>query len=125
MASNKRLLKAWIRFDGNGRIIPGGPLLSAKKPKVGNWVEIQGYECCNPPSPCISYTVTCTSTGVLTYTDCYGQEIGPVNLNSEDQIVICAVPGTVVVASGEMTVEAGRACTTTTTTTTAIPEPLR
>lgn len=126
MASNKRLLKAWVRFDGNGRVIPGGPLLSAKKPKVGNWVEIQGYLCCNPPANnCISYTATCVSTGVLSYTDCYGEVIAPVNMNAEDEIVICAQEGTVEVLSGEITVVAERACTTTTTTTTTIPEPPR
>ena len=121
--SNKRLLKAYVRYDGQGRVIPGGPILSRIKPKVGNWVEIQGYECCNPPSPndCISYTVTCISTGVLSYTNCYGEVIAPVNMNAEDQIVICAQPGTAEVLSGEITIVAGRACTTTTSTTTELP----
>jgi len=121
--TNKRLLKAYVRYDGQGRVIPGGPILSRFKPKVGNWVEIQAYECCNPPTPgdCVSYTVTCISTGVLTYTDCYDVEIGPVNLNAEDQIVICATPGTAVAVSGEMTIVAGRDCTTTTSTTTMTP----
>ena len=125
--SNKRLLKAYVRYDGNGRVIAGSLILSRIKPKVGNWVEIQGYLCCNPPSPndCISYTVTCISTGVISYTDCYGEVIAPVNMNAEDEIVICAQEGTVEVLSGEITVVAGRACTTTTTTTTTIPEPPR
>lgn len=117
--SNKRLLKAYVRYDGQGRVIPGGPLLSRVKPKVGNWVEIQAYECCNPPAPstCVSYTVTCIATGVISYTDCYNEVISPVNLNGGEEIVICAIPGTVEILSGGMYVEAGRDCTTTTTTT--------
>lgn len=48
MASNKRDLKAFIRYDGTGRAIAGSLILQRKKPKVGNWVEIAAYECCNP-----------------------------------------------------------------------------
>lgn len=61
MATNKRDLKAYVRFDGTGRIIPGSLVLRRAKPKVGNWKEIQGYECCNdvtltftPSSPTIT-----------------------------------------------------------------------
>ena len=52
MATNKRDLKAYVRFDGNQRVIPGSLVLRRNKPKVGNWKEIQTYECCNPPSDC-------------------------------------------------------------------------
>ena len=48
MATNKRDLKAYARFDGTGRIIPGSLVLRRNKPKVGNWKEIQTYECCEP-----------------------------------------------------------------------------
>jgi hypothetical protein len=59
MATNKRDLKAYVRFDGTGRIVPGSLVLRRKQPKVGNWKEIQGYECCNnAPS-----TTTTTTTG--------------------------------------------------------------
>lgn len=47
MATNKRDLKAYARFDGSGRIVPGSLVLRRSKPKVGKWMEIQGYECCN------------------------------------------------------------------------------
>ena len=47
MASNKRDLKAYARFDGTGRIVPGSLVLRRAKPKVGKWQEIQGYQCCN------------------------------------------------------------------------------
>ena len=48
MATNKRDLKAYSRFDGTGRIVPGSTVLRRNKPKNGNWKEVQGYECCNP-----------------------------------------------------------------------------
>ena len=47
MATNKRDLKAYARFDGTGRIIPGSLVLRRTKPKNGNWKEIQTYECCD------------------------------------------------------------------------------
>ena len=59
MASNKRFLKGWIRFDGAGKVIPGGNILSPTKPKVGNWKEIPAYRCCN------SSTSTTTSSTTI------------------------------------------------------------
>jgi len=44
---DKRPLKAYVRFDGTGRIVPSSLILRRKKPKVGNWIEIPAYECCN------------------------------------------------------------------------------
>lgn len=61
MASNKRSLKAFVRYDGTGRLISGSLILQAKKPKVGDWVEIDAYECCNP-------TTTTTTTAEPTTT---------------------------------------------------------
>ena len=43
----KRDLKAFIRYDGNGQIISSSIILAKSKPKVGNWVEIDAYTCCN------------------------------------------------------------------------------
>jgi hypothetical protein len=57
MATNKRDLKAYSRFDGTGRIVPGSTVLRRNKPKNGNWKEVQAYECCDttgcdlPPIP--------------------------------------------------------------------------
>lgn len=50
MASNKRVNKAYVRYDGNGRVIAGSLILNRFKPQVGNWQEIPAYECCNPVS---------------------------------------------------------------------------
>lgn len=41
-------LKAFVRYDGVGRIIPGSVILAKQAPKVGNWQEIPANECCNP-----------------------------------------------------------------------------
>lgn len=50
MASNKRINKAYVRYDGSGRVIPGSLILNRFKPKVGNWQETPAYLCCNPAS---------------------------------------------------------------------------
>jgi len=47
--SNKKDLKAYIRYDGTGRVIPGALLLQRFKPKSGGkWHQIGAYECCDP-----------------------------------------------------------------------------
>lgn len=47
--SNKKDLKAYIRYDGSGRVIPGALLLQRFKPKGGGqWHQIGAYECCDP-----------------------------------------------------------------------------
>jgi hypothetical protein len=62
MATNNKL-KAYVRYDGTGRVIAGSLILQRFKPKVGNWKEIDAYECCNPgdlPSNCIEFVVDTT-----------------------------------------------------------------
>jgi hypothetical protein len=53
-------LKAFVRFDATGRIIPGSLILRAQAPKVGNWTETNAYECCN-----FSTTTTTTTLDPL------------------------------------------------------------
>jgi hypothetical protein len=55
MGNNRKDLKAYVRFDGSGRVVPGSLVLRKKMPKVGKWIEIQAYECCAP-------TTTTTTT---------------------------------------------------------------
>jgi hypothetical protein len=62
---SKRPLKAFVRFDGTGRIVPSSLILRRKKPKVGKWVEIPAYECCNPTT---TTTTSSTSTSTTTTT---------------------------------------------------------
>jgi len=72
MAQNtNRPLKAFVRFDGTGRIVPSSLILRRKKPKVGKWVEIPAYECCNyvpTTTTTTSSTSTTTSTSTSTST---------------------------------------------------------
>lgn len=49
--NNKKNLKAFIRIDGSGRVVPGSSVLRKTKPKVGKWQEIKTYECCPPETP--------------------------------------------------------------------------
>tara|TARA_R110000782_G_scaffold190556_1_gene280416 strand:- start:1378 stop:1548 length:171 start_codon:yes stop_codon:yes gene_type:complete len=55
--SNQRNLKAFVRYDGSGRVVSSSLILRKNKPKVGKWKEITAYECCNP-------TTTTTTTVV-------------------------------------------------------------
>jgi hypothetical protein len=72
---NTRPLKAYVRFDGSGRIVAGSLVLRKNKPKVGKWKEISAYECCNPttttsttaaPTTTTSTTVAPTTTTTTT-----------------------------------------------------------
>jgi hypothetical protein len=63
---NTRPLKAFVRFDGSGRIVAGSLILRKNKPKVGKWKEIPAYECCNPTTTTTTTaapTTTTTTTG--------------------------------------------------------------
>ena len=69
MATNQRNLKAFVRFDGSGRIVAGSLILRKNKPKVGKWHEIQAYECCNyVPTTSSTTTVAPTTTTTTTPT---------------------------------------------------------
>lgn len=67
MASNQRDLKAFVRFDGSGRVVAGSLILRKNKPKVGRWQEIPAYECCNYV-PTTTTTTSSTSTSTTTTT---------------------------------------------------------
>jgi hypothetical protein len=56
-------LKAFVRFDGSGRVIPSSLILQKSKPKVGNWKEINAKECCNYTPG--TTTTTTTTSGVV------------------------------------------------------------
>ena len=65
--SNQRNLKAFVRFDGSGRVVAGSLVLRKNKPKVGRWKEIQAYECCNyvPTTTTTSSTSTTSTTTTI------------------------------------------------------------
>lgn len=61
-------LKAFVRFDGTGRVIPGSLILQRSKPKVGDWHEIPATECCGYVPTTTTTTSTSTSTTTTTTT---------------------------------------------------------
>ena len=58
MTPNKRDLKAFVRVDGQLRVIAGSLVLRKKMPKVGKWYEVPAYECCNYSSTTSTTTTT-------------------------------------------------------------------
>lgn len=67
----QRDLKAFVRYDGSGRVVAGSLILRKNKPKVGRWQEIPAYECCNyvpTTTTTTSSTSTTTSTSTSTTT---------------------------------------------------------
>ena len=62
---NSRPLKAYVRFDGSGRIVAGSLILRKNKPKVGKWKEIQAYECCITTSSSTTLPPTTSTTTTI------------------------------------------------------------
>ena len=58
--SNKRILKAYERFDYNGKVVPGSLVLRDRIPKNGKWKEVETYQCCNVDPNCIYFTIEAT-----------------------------------------------------------------
>lgn len=68
---NSRPLKAFVRYDGSGRIVAGSLILRKNKPKVGKWKEIQAYECCfltTTSTTTVAPTTTTSTTAAPTTT---------------------------------------------------------
>lgn len=66
-SNNNNKLKAFVRFDGSGRIIPSSLIVQAFKPAVGNYQEIDAKECCNyTPTTTTTTTVAPTTTTTTT-----------------------------------------------------------
>lgn len=67
MASNKKDLKAYFRYDGTGRAVAGSLILNRFKPKVGNWGQTNAYECCDPSCLPIVYGEDCIIDNIVPY----------------------------------------------------------
>jgi hypothetical protein len=67
-AYNRKDLKAYVRYDGSGRVVAGSLILRRQKPKVGNWVEVPAYECCAPTTTTTTSTTTAAPTTTTTTT---------------------------------------------------------
>jgi hypothetical protein len=44
--------KAWVRYDGTGKIVPGTLIIAKSAPKVGTWKEVYTTNLCCPPETC-------------------------------------------------------------------------
>jgi hypothetical protein len=80
--ANQRNLKAFVRYDGSGRVVAGSLILRKQKPKVGNWQEIQAYECCN-----FTTTTTTTTAAPATTTTTSTTTAAPVTTTTTTTIV--------------------------------------
>lgn len=60
---NNKKLKAFVRYDGSGRVVAGSLVLRQNKPKVGKWQEITAYECCNNTTGGNSQSAPCSALG--------------------------------------------------------------
>ena len=116
MSTNKRDLKAYVRYDGSGRVVAGSLILRRNKPKVGNWQQVQGYEC---NSGGTSYEIIATGEGavssVITYRSGVDNSTQTVNLVGTNLLVatICAVTGSVSATNAvgtTTTITAGAGC---------------
>ncbi len=65
-AYNRKDLKAYVRYDGGGRVVAGSLILRRQKPKVGNWKEVPAYECCAPTTTTTTTSTTSSTTTTTT-----------------------------------------------------------
>jgi len=122
---------AYVRYNSQGRIVPGGPIISAQRPKVGNW---------QPVSKAIGESVTSNELRAFVRIDAYGRVV-PSSLLLLSQAPSDADSGTywleinatyrpfvpttttTTTTSGGSTTTTTTAVPSTTTTTTLIPTP--
>jgi len=64
--NNKKDLKAYVRYDGSGRVVAGSLVLRRSIPKVGKWVEVPAYECCEPTTTTTTTTTVAPTTTTTT-----------------------------------------------------------
>jgi hypothetical protein len=57
MANNQKKLKAFVRYDGSGRVVAGSLILRKNRPRVGRWFEIPTYQCCNDIPTVLTFEV--------------------------------------------------------------------
>jgi hypothetical protein len=109
-----RKLKAFVRFDGSGRVIPGSLVLRKNKPKIGDWRQSQAWECNSGTSYSIAVPVS-TADGKVIYRS-------PADSNSRTltfttgatkgtTVTICsATVPTATSTTGTIVITAGSAC---------------
>lgn len=105
---SRKGLKAFIRYDGSGRVVPSGVILARKKPKVGKWVEGLAYLCCN-----FTTTTTSTTSSTTTHTT-----TSTTTTATPTTTTTTTVPATTTTTTTHTTTTTTTATPTTTTTTT-------
>lgn len=75
--SNKRINKAYVRYDGSKRIVPSSNILNRFKPKNGKWKETPAYLCCNHDPNCINFTIEATEGNLDFWFLIYVNNLGP------------------------------------------------
>ena len=110
----QRNLKAFVRYDGSGRVVAGSLILRKNKPKVGRWQEIPAYECCNY-IPTTTTTTTASPTTTTTSTS--------TSTSTSTTTTTTAAPTTTTTTTAEPTTTTTTTAepTTTTTTTAEVP----
>jgi len=86
-------LKAYVRYDGNGRVVAGSLVFRKKKPKNGRWVEISSNLCCNPnpiPNPSTTTTTTTAIVNVNQGQLLFNYQSGGQNYGFSDQPFACS-----------------------------------
>ncbi len=143
-------LKAFVRYDGSGRVVSGSLVFRKKKPKNGRWGEITKNLCCTDSGTTTTTTTSVTPTAFTreywtnTFNACTTTTSGDVTFYSASSVLIAGVTvyvnaaltiplyeGWVIYEGGTMTsyvVGAGGVlsvlnCSSLTTTTTAAPAP--
>ena len=72
---NLRDLKAFVRYDGSGRVVAGSLIFRKKKPTIGNFQQVQSFQCCN-----VDQTPVLVDTSELSYPLTYASiEVGADN----------------------------------------------
>jgi hypothetical protein len=56
-----KMLRAFVRIDGQGFVIPGSLIFRRRRPSTGRWLEIDADRCCTS-------TTTTTTTAAPTTT---------------------------------------------------------
>lgn len=66
----KRDLKAYVRFDGTGKVVAGSLVFRSKKPsgKFKELINPSAYECCNTTTTTTTSTTTTSTTTTTTTT---------------------------------------------------------
>lgn len=62
--SAKQLMKAFVRVDGTGRVVPGSLIFRMRQPKEGRWFQIKIDQCCGDPAATSIYALNSTAVSM-------------------------------------------------------------